>query len=358
MNESTNGRVSLAELATRFGPDAAAEAHKPQFPEPMDLHKFAKLNGGNGVRWYLDGIFPRGGTVLLAADPKAGKTTFLLKLFEAVSQGQAAFIGHKLAHLPILLATEESADLWDERLTNNDISPGVVKVQTGEDDSPQLFKTLPTQAEWEALCEHLANQVRDKGAGLVIFDTLPNLWPVANENDAGEMRQALVPLRQIATAGACLLLVLHSRKSGGENGRGVRGSNALTGFVDVIAELKRVGPDHPRRRTLAVTGRYRSPGTLTIELRGSGYELVEEEGGDKDGAPAVKTGGPAYTVSLLPAEAPGVTVDELRRGWPVGKKAPEVETLEGHLRKAYKAGTVGRGGGTKGDPHRYHRLAG
>jgi hypothetical protein len=69
------------------------------------------------------------------------------------------------------------------------------------------------------------------------------------ENNAGAILEALEPLVGAAGTGLSILICAHQRKSLGEFGEAVRGSNALTGGVDVVMELER-----PRADALAGDG--------------------------------------------------------------------------------------------------------
>src|SRR5437773_2730901 len=61
-----------------------------------------------------------------------------------------------------------------------------------------------------------------------------------------------------------VLVPLHQRKGGGEDGEGVRGSGAIAGTADIVLELERV--QQPRERALLALSRYPStPGSLIIE---------------------------------------------------------------------------------------------
>jgi hypothetical protein len=88
---------------------------------------------------------------------------------------------------------------------------------------------------------------------MVVFDTLSNLWPVKNENDASEVQAALMPLRALTTSGRSLFAVHHLTKAGGAEATASRGSGALAAFVDVILELRRLDPNDPTNRQRVVS---------------------------------------------------------------------------------------------------------
>jgi hypothetical protein len=138
--------------------------------------------------------------------------------------------------------------------------------------------------------------VQEHGFDLIIFDTLSSLWPVQEENDAGAVNTALMPLQSIAKIGAGVLLIHHLRKSGGGEYTGSRGSGALSSFPDILIELTRFDGSDPKdkKRVLRAKGRYEeTPDELVIEMVNGEYRHVPDapaavvgpapvQGGDAD----------------------------------------------------------------------------
>lgn len=105
-----------------------------------------------------------------------------------------------------------------------------------------------------------------------MFDTLANLWPVKDENSATEVVSAVLPVQALARDRA-VLLVHHLRKSDGAEGTAARGSGALAGLVDIMAELRRLkgAPGGDRRRVLTAYGRPAGvPAEWVVERREDG----------------------------------------------------------------------------------------
>ena len=96
------------------------------------------------------------------------------------------------------------------------------------------------------------------------------------ENNAGAILEALEPLVQAAGSDLAVLICAHQRKSFGEFGEAVRGSNALTGGVDVVLELERPRSDvlsGKGVRVLQAVSRFSgTPDELVIALGENGYE--------------------------------------------------------------------------------------
>ena len=92
-----------------------------------------------------------------------------------------------------------------------------------------------------------------------------------DENKSGPVLQALEPLMQASGDGLAVLVVSHQRKAAGDHGEAVRGSNALTGTVDVIVEVERVA-DVAHARAVYGTSRFAgTPEELAVELTDDGY---------------------------------------------------------------------------------------
>ena len=184
----------------------------------------------------------------------------------------------------------------------------------------------------------------------MVIDTLPSWWSVLNENDAGEMMEALVPIRSISAAGAGVLLIHHPRKGDGSQGTASRGSGALPGFVDVILELRRYAPDDntDRRRVLTALSRFEdTPAEQVIELTDDGYKVIGDrsDAGREDIDAAIR--------EVLPTGGCGMTYEMVREEWPSDKK-PGEQKLRGMLNAGANRGEwMRRGMGKRNDPYRY-----
>ena len=222
------GRDIAAALA-RVCSEAKAKPPQPRadrFPLPVP---FGTLGGeSGGTPWLWDGYLMRGGVTLLSAHPKAGKTTLLSHLIRDLGRG-GEFCGRALKPGRVVIVSEESAEMWKER-----------RDLLGFGDHARVlsrpFFGPPDRETWLAFLAHLHTHFRAEPCDLVIFDTLSDLWPVEDENRAGEVKNAILPLKHLAD-GRAVLGVHHLRKSGGKGGSGSRGSNSLTGTVDILMEL-------------------------------------------------------------------------------------------------------------------------
>lgn len=304
---------------TNFHPVSAAELLS-QEPEP--------------VVWVWEPFLPEGGLVLLVAFMKVGKSTFAYALALAVAQGQP-FLGCPTKQGGVLiLAVEEHPRDVKLRLRKFGMKPeDPIYVHTGRLDRS------------DATSKQMQKFIREKEIKLVILDTLSLYWQIQDENNNAQVVGHVSPLLHLAReTGAVVLLVHHERKSGGEEGRAIRGGSALFGLVDQALMLERRHGEKGSERSLKAVGRYEeTPRELILKLVGNEYhelgtpeELSEE---------AVK----GKVLAALTDEPQDVTT--------VTKKA---ELSGKQVRKALetlKSQVVREGKGVKGDPYTYRLVA-
>ena len=100
---------------------------------------------------------------------------------------------------------------------------------------PPPPKTIPTH-EW------LARLIKLHQAKLVIVENFAKLAVVQDWNDYAAVTDALRPYDALAvSAGAAIMVGLHVRKSGGEDGQAVMGSTQWVGSPSTIIEMSRDG---------------------------------------------------------------------------------------------------------------------
>jgi archaellum biogenesis ATPase FlaH len=315
-----------------------------EFSAPLPL---SQLGESKEVSWRWRGFLAVGVITLLIGLWKSGKSTFLSHLLKMFQDGDN--LGGELLPCRILLISEEGGSKWIERRDNLQISDHVHVFC-------RPFKIRPDSKTWQRFLVYLAEIIKRDGFDLVIFDTLTQMWPVNDENDAAKVLSALTPLYRIVDAGAALFLIHHPGKTDLQEARASRGSGALPGFVDIILEMRRYEPENQdsRRRVLKAYSRFdETPGEVVLELTESGYVMVgsKSEVKQADRFAVIK--------GLLPEQPPGLTPDEILNNWPPdGVAKPGTRTLRYDL----KAGEGQKlwettGEGKKGDPIRYSILA-
>jgi hypothetical protein len=299
-----------------------------------------------GRLWLWHGCIAREGATLLTAFWKAGKTTLLSLLLRVMECG-GLFCEREVAPCCVLYITEESEGLWAERRDELGIGDHVSFLI-------RPFVCKPDAQAWKQFIKDL-NQLRNAWpAELIVLDTLANLWPVREENNASEVQAALMPLRQLTAAGAALLLSHHPRKTEGHETVSARGSGALSAWADILLDLRQPHAADKKDRTRILSGLSRFSGVpqdLVIQLSEDGTEYLVE--GTRNDLAKQKLLTSAE--DLLPIDTPGFTIEEILDRWE--SPAPGKAALTEALRAGVDQKRLHREGeGKRGSPYRYRRA--
>lgn len=320
----------IASSASRWPPgrpDAAALV----WHTPADIREGTEED----VPWLVKGLVAPGSVTLVSGLPKVGKTTLLHHLARSLRQGQP-FLGLETRPSRVLVLTEERKTTLRQRLTDV------------EADGVWFLLRHEVDLAWPNLLDAVLSKARDCQAEVVIIDTLAAWWPVKDENDAAQVRQALEPVERLAAEGLAVVLVHHLRKEPGQEGTQVRGSSALAGAVDIVLEFRRHSGG-PTWRELRAYSRFEAtPEALVVALEDGGYRVVgtAEELQRRRALEKVLE-------ALRAAGDKGLTKDELK-----AKTALRGAELTQALEDAIHQGRVERAGsGRRDDPYRY-RLTG
>lgn len=288
-------------------------------------------------RWLWKGYIAIGAVTLLAGRPKCGKSTLIFALLRALEEN-GTFLGLDVSPTSVLYLSEEDVTTLREKAARFGCAETGVRFLTRRDAFPrESFRTWMQSAMTAA---------RRTGSRLVVIDTLAfwgGLGPDA-EKDAGAVQALLDPLHELASAGLAVLLIHHTRKSGGGDTSAIRGSTALAAGVDIVAELEREGgAGHEARRILTAYSRYKdTPERLLLELGSEGYRGL--------GAPGALVRTYTETVkAALPTRSPGCTQAEIAAA--TGISQQRVAEVLGEPCDAIVRGGTGK----RGDPFRYHR---
>jgi AAA domain len=332
----------------RYEPNEDRNGERPDTSgtQPNELRwqarPLSELTASADIRWLLHGIAARGVMTLLTGLWKAGKTTLLVHILVALADGRP-FCGLETTPARVLVISEEPEAVWVRRRDEIGIADHVHLIN-------RPFVGKPDITTWEAFLAHVADIVRHEHFDLVVLDSLPNLWPVQDENDAAKVLAGLMPLYALTEAGAGVLALMHPKKGDAGQGQATRGSGAIGGFMDVLMEMRRFKPEDRDDRRRVLTGYSRFDETLS-ELVISydtikGYTAVGGRG-DVRRADRLIT-----LLPLLPTALPGKTVEELREAWP-DEPVPSKRTLQRDLGLAVSGGEVDAIGEGKG--RRYGR---
>jgi predicted ATP-dependent serine protease len=279
--------------------------------------------------WLWTGFVAPGVITLLAGQPKVGKTTTLFGLLAAIEKGDP-FLGLATRPAKVLLLTEERETTLAEKRKRWDIDPHT------------LFWHTTRDTTWAKLVGGAHTYCVKNGIDVIVVDT----WDKWNqlggdqENSSGAVNEAMQPLMAAAGGGLCIIITTHQRKSGGEHGEAVRGSNALPGAVDVIVELERSRD----ARVLRTTSRFSStPDEVVLVLSEDGYAAygsLAEYQADSD---------LERLFAAVKDAAEPLTADEVAGLVDVSKQSSQRS-----LKKLHEKGRISRlGQGKKGDPYKY-----
>jgi 5S rRNA maturation endonuclease (ribonuclease M5) len=296
--------------------------------------------------WIFEGFLATGTKIIFAGLPKAGKTTFIASLIEAIASAAPTFLGRRIMGGPVLLASEEGDGTLAPKLSG--LPAERVRVLNRDACWPK--------PPWSELIASAVAEAERTGAVVLAIDSMA-FWAAfepERENDAGAAQAIMDALDEACRAGLAVVLIHHQRKQPGANhGTGVRGSGALTGAPDAIIEYERLGEDapHTQRRLVSLSRWPQTPEVLVIDWdRHGGAWRIVGEAGDRAGSDAL--GIRERLLSALPSEPPGPSEGEL-----AGLLDLDVRKISGPLRELLD-GPVNRvGEGKKGDPYRYHQNA-
>lgn len=283
------------------------------------------------VEWIWEGFIAEGVTTLMTARPKTGKTTLISQMLKEIENG-GELAGMSINPTKVLILTEESEAKWGERREKFKLPGKSIHIVS------RPMNKKYTNTEWVAALDRAAKICEENEIKLCVIDTLTTFWDAQDENDAAKVSRSLLPVFQLAKKNIGVLIVHHDRKSGGDYGNAARGSNALTGFVDIIVEVGRLDDNQsPTRRVLKTLSRFdESPSEVVIDLVDGKYVTL----GDK--TEVNKQQKLDTLVNCLALIGKGVTISEIFDNWDednFGKK-PSRSTLQRHLAELIKLDRV------------------
>ena len=285
--------------------------------------------------WIWPGYVTPGSLTLLAGRPKVGKSTLLFELMAAIDGG-ATFCGRATRRARIVLLSEEREGTLREKARSRQWSDAV----------SLLLHHTAYAITWPEIVRYAAEHVGP--GGLVIVDTLADFAGLAAdaENTAGAVLSTLRPLQEVAGNDRAVLVVSHQRKAAGDHGEAVRGSNALTGAVDVVIEFERAPGIGDYGRVLKAGSRFSAtPADLVVRQTERGYEAF----GELASATAASE---LERVAARIAELGEVTAEEIAEDLGLSKG-----TVQRRLVALRSAGRLARtGAGNRGDPYRWRPV--
>jgi predicted ATP-dependent serine protease len=284
--------------------------------------------------WLVEGYVSLGALTLWSGWPKVGKSTLLFALIAALQEG-APFLGLPAKQSGVVLLTEERKGTLASKVERFNLN-GTVH---------HLRRQQALGASWAEIVHGATSHCHENGLGVLVVDTFSEWARIGQENDAGEVLAAIGALQEAAATGLAVQVVSHQRKSPGRFGEAVRGSNALTGAVDIIVELERsLSFRDKTMRVLRAVSRYdETPEDLVIALTDEGYEVR----GDSEHAQADED---RHRILEAIQAAGSGTAKEIAEVTEI----PEA-TVRRQAGLLFEAEEIGRtGSGRRNDPHVWH----
>jgi KaiC/GvpD/RAD55 family RecA-like ATPase len=292
------------------------------------------------VDWIWETIIYAGILALLVAYMKVGKSVFVYQFIMKAVRG-LPFLGFNCKKTAVLIIALEEHHR-DVKMRLKELG------MTAEDEIYIHFGPLQNN---QTTIEELKEYITTFEIGILVIDTLSLFWGIEDENDNARAIKALSPLLNLARETNCaIILIHHERKSGGENGRSVRGAGSLFGLVDQLLILDRRHGGTKTQRTLKIQGRYsESPDELILDFVDGQYEsLGDPENVDRESSKKC-------VIKLLSETGGGMTVPAI------------VEALKGHGLKEFNIRetlieleneqiVIKGGHGRRGDPYIYSLM--
>jgi len=227
------------------------------------------------VTSYVPGFIYAGSLNLVAGEPKAGKSTLVWHIINAISQGKS-FLDRESCKANVLYVSEQNEVSFRQETGN---IPNFTK-------NPNIFVLLPEVCPAQAWSERIDfwnDKLLATQSNILVIDTFSSFasLPLGGENDAACIAERLMALKKLYQQRPSLgiILVHHIRKPSNDprfpvkdyaDLRDARGSTALVGGVDHCLMLSR--PSALKRvRNIHVEGRFIPEDKFSILLTDKGY---------------------------------------------------------------------------------------
>jgi hypothetical protein len=186
--------------------------------------------------YLVKGVLPETGVACIYGRPGAAKSFLALDLASKISDGKEWF-GHRVTQCNVMYLCLEGQDGLVQRIQayqkyHGEGSGGLVQIFTEPFSllNPQHIKGLIK------LVEKL-NASGEYYIGAIMIDTLNAASHEADENSSADMGKILEAVKQISSALACLVILIHH--SGKDTTKGLRGHSSLLAAADVVIEVTR-----------------------------------------------------------------------------------------------------------------------
>jgi len=225
----THSRIHQSiELGDPWWPDRDA----PPIARRIDM---AALEAMGPTPWVVDGYLAAQSITLLAAAPKAGKSTMVGAMMgHAVYGGH--FLGRRIDPGSWWLFTEEGQRPLRNRLDRQALLGDQVHRYY---DGPYADNDQAAR-----LVEYIRGELDDAHSeslpDVIVIDTLAH-WMLGgvDVNDMGEVRKALRPIHDLQSESGAAILLVHQLRKGGGGAEAILGSTQFRAAFDINLTLQR-----------------------------------------------------------------------------------------------------------------------
>ncbi len=242
-------------------PTVSREAPEPQGIVVRRITELRAMPDAE-VEWLAERFLAVGAITDLVAYIKTGKTTLMSQLIAAVLHGER-MLGLTVKKAPVVLLSEERVATLLMALEEARIED--------LDDLHVLLWNEQRGLPWAEIVRQARAYCEQVGAKLLVVDTLGMWADVDDEKEAGEAKQAMIPLLESAV-GIAIAVLRQARKSGGEIHNAGRGSGAYGGAADILLHLDYTKDDKGRvmeessKRSLTIKSRLEREAVPPMEL--------------------------------------------------------------------------------------------
>ena len=279
---AAKAHAAIAKALEAGKPEVAArwQEELAKFEEQLDARPQAKPFAAMPLATFLErqyppkeaiveGVLNCGEFMLIAADPKLGKTLFGVQMAIAVARGEPFMDWRTSCGAAIYLNMELSGAQMQERVRqqNGGTSDGVPLVfinALDEDERPNI-QTLKERLKATVAALGLDEQVK-----LIVADPFYALALGISENDTQEVVPILHTFKEIAVELGVGLVLFHHTGKGATGEKATterfRGSSAFRDVPDAFCSLVKESEDETERRVI-FSGHWRGPGIPPQSLR-------------------------------------------------------------------------------------------
>ena len=224
---------------------------------------------------YAKGFVYAGSLNLIAGEPKAGKSTLVWYIINALALG-TKFLGQETRKANVLYVTEQNEVSFRQETV------GIAGFST----NPNVYILLPETGlppTWAGKVEYWDEKLKATHSNILVVDTFGSFagLPPGGENDSACIADRLMALKQLYKTRPSLgiILVHHIRKPSADprfpakafaDLRDARGSSAIVGGVDHCLMLSKA-IEGERIRNIHTEGRFEPESKLQVVLTDLGY---------------------------------------------------------------------------------------